>query len=247
MYFQGVQIRKNVPILPEAKGTEGLNLQSSQKKLRILFIGESTIAGVGVKTHQEGFAGTLANELETKLDVKIEWKVYAKSGYTAKNVTRKIIPKIKENEVDVIIIGLGGNDTFTLNTPWKWKNDIRDLIKTLQSRFKNVSIIFTNMPPIKEFPAFTKLTKFVLGNLVEILGEELEGVVSNFENVFYYSQTITIENWIKKMNIDAKPQDFFSDGVHPSKLTYQTWAKDFSNFILHDIAIKGNLEQRIKI
>ncbi len=245
MYFQGKQIRKKVPTLPEAKGIEGRSPGSSEKKLRILAIGESTIAGVGVKTHEKGFAGTLANELASKLGTQISWKVYAKSGYTAKKITEKIIPTIQEKDVDAIIIGLGGNDAFTLNTPWKWKNDIRDLIIALQSRFKNGSIIFTNMPPIKEFPAFTSTVKFVLGNLVEILGEELEETISDFENVFYYAQTITLENWIEKMDIDAKPGDFFSDGVHPSMLTYQTWAKDFSDFVTNDEKIKANLQQRI--
>ncbi len=242
MYFQGKHIRKKVPILPEAKGIEGVSIGNSEKKLKILTLGESTIAGVGVKTHQEGFTGTLANELASKLDTKISWKVYARSGYTAKRVTEKILPKIEEKEVDAIIIGLGGNDAFTLNTPWKWKQDIRELILALRSKFKNGNIIFTNMPPIKEFPAFTPLVKFVLGNLVEILGEELEEVVSDFENVFYYSQTITLENWIKKMNLDAKSEDFFSDGVHPSMLTYQTWAKDFSDYVTNQEIIRARFE-----
>ncbi len=251
LYFQGKQVRQKVPILPEAKGTEGVSvsLGNPKNKLKILALGESTIAGVGVKTHQEGFTGTLANELGAKLNAKITWKVYAKSGCTAKNVTEKIIPKIKENDndIDAIVIGLGGNDAFTLNTPWKWKRHIRELIFALRSQFKNGNIIFTNMPPIKEFPAFTPIIRFVLGNLAEILGEELEDVVSGFENVFYHSQTITLQNWSKKMNIDTKPEDFFSDGVHPSILTYQTWAKDFSDFVMDNTTIRTSLQQRINI
>jgi hypothetical protein len=42
------------------------------------------MAGVGVSNHKEGFAGSLANELATELQTNIDWKVCAKSGYTAK-------------------------------------------------------------------------------------------------------------------------------------------------------------------
>ncbi len=247
MYLQGKRIRSKVPSLPEAKGKEGVILAGTTNKLRILAIGESTVAGVGVETHEEGFAGSMAKELSSKLNVDVEWKVYAKSGYTAKKVVEKIIPRIQETNIDVIVIGLGGNDAFTLNNPKKWKAHIQELINALKSKFKNVIIVFANMPPIKEFPAFTSLIKITLGNLVEILGEELELLIKDQKDVFYYSRTITIESWIKRLNIKAKPSAFFSDGVHPSKLTYQVWAKDFSNFIIEQKEIKTNLKHRLNL
>lgn len=61
MYFQGKRIKASVPELPEAKGPEGSVLVEppASKKLRMLTIGESTVAGIGVETHEEGFSGTL--------------------------------------------------------------------------------------------------------------------------------------------------------------------------------------------
>ena len=32
-------------------------------------------------------------------------------------------------------------------------------------------------------------------------------------------------------SIKSTPEDFFSDGVHPSELAYQVWAKDVAEFI----------------
>jgi hypothetical protein len=97
------------------------------------------------------------------------------------------------------------------------------------------------MPPIKEFPAFTGIMKFILGNLVEIFGEELEILIKNQDNVFYYSEVITLETWSKLLNFEANPSYFFSDGVHPSKLTYQSWTKYFAEYLFRNELIMSRL------
>jgi lysophospholipase L1-like esterase len=189
---------------------------------------------VGVSTHDEGFAGRLSELLSIHSDASVEWKVYAKSGYTAKNLKDIIIPSIDERTVDLIVIGLGGNDAFTLNTPWAWKKTIRELILDLRAKFENVPIVFMNMPPIKEFPAFTWLMKNSIGNLVEIFGNELAEAVKEFDHVYFHSRRISFHDWETRFQLTEEGAQFFSDGVHPSKLTYQTWAKDISMFIIEN-------------
>jgi lysophospholipase L1-like esterase len=232
IYFQGKNVRKKVPKLPEAKEPKGFVNGDFDKNLNILSIGESTIAGVGVDYHKNGFTGALANTLSKELEKNIHWKVYAQSGFTVKQVNRKIIPKIEENSTDIIVIGMGGNDAFTLNSPKKWRTDIENLINSIQHKFPNTPIFFTNMPPIKEFPAFTKSIKFVIGNLVEILGNELNNVIKNKENVYYNNEIVTLKNWSKRHALPSNNSKiYFSDGVHPSKLTYHVWGEEMANFI----------------
>ncbi|MEM8523197.1 MAG: SGNH/GDSL hydrolase family protein [Bacteroidota bacterium] len=237
LYFQGKRIRASVPILPEATEPQGKVGLPNTKKLNLLCLGESTIAGVGVEKHEDGFAGTLAKELVVSQGAEIHWRVYARSGYTAARVTRKLLPKLTEEKPDLIVIGLGGNDAFTLNRPWKWRQQVEQLIDALQEQFKEVPIFLTNVPPIKEFPAFTKPIKFIIGNLVEILGQELTKVAQQKHLVYYNPEIITIDGWKKKWKIEGTAKDFFSDGVHPSKLTYQVWGKDMAYFISKQLAI----------
>jgi lysophospholipase L1-like esterase len=230
MYYHGKRVRASVPQLPEAEGIEGRveSNGSSANTLHLIFIGESTIAGVGVKSHEEGFAGIFALEASRLFQATIQWKVYARSGYTARRVAEQIIPTITEHQADLIIIGLGGNDAFSLNRPSKWKREIRSLITSIQSKFPEAIVVFCHMPPIKEFPALTPVLKFTIGNLVEIFGEELQQIVVNYSNVFYFAEVITLKGWIDKFEPNAKQEDFFSDGIHPSGLTYQTWAKEIA-------------------
>lgn len=234
MYFQGKRIRASVPKLPEATGTTGSCKPGveSRKSLRLITLGESTIAGVGVANHDEGFTGTLAKELSKSLNLNVDWSVYARSGYTARLVNQKILPKITETEIDLIVVGLGGNDAFTLNKPAKWRQEVEKLIEDLHTKFPEAIIVFCNMPPIKEFPAFTSLIKFTVGNLVEILGLELVKLVRKYDFVYYSDEIITLDGWINRYQLKEDKSAFFSDGVHPSKLTYQTWARDVADKII---------------
>lgn len=232
LYFQGKKIRKNIPNLPEAKNPKGYIKTTSENTLKMLVIGESTIAGVGVDIHENGFTGALAKEISNKTENSILWRVYAKSGYTAKMVRKKLIPIIEDSTADLIVIGLGGNDAFKLNSPDVWIFQINLLIKTLKRKFPKTPIFFTNMPPIKEFPAFTNAIKFVIGNLVEILGKRLNKSVIKKENVYYNKEVIDLKSWQDKHQLKGDVNVFFSDGVHPSKLTYQTWGKEMAQFII---------------
>ena len=233
MYFDGKRIKGSVPKLPEAEGLTGSSQapHSLGKSIKLLSIGESTIAGVGVESHAEGFTGTLASELSQQLGVKVDWRVYARSGYTAQRVADRILPKIEEKEADLIVVGLGGNDAFTLNRPWKWGQSVELLIQKLQTQFPESLIVFCNMPPIKEFPAFTPVIKGTVGNLVEILGETLAQVVKKYPRVYYAEEIITIDGWAQRYQQSSDTKLYFSDGVHPSKITYQIWAKDMAQLI----------------
>ena len=238
MYFQGKKIRQNVPKLPEARNPSGYIKTNSEKTLKVLAIGESTVAGVGVDFHENGFIGSLAKEISKQTNNSVLWHVYAKSGFTAKMVRKKLIPKIEDTNADIIVIGLGGNDAFKLNSPDIWIHNINLLMKSLKRKFPATPIYFTNMPPIKEFPAFTNIIKFVIGSLVEILGNRLKKRVKNKKNVFYNDEIITLKSWQEKYNLEGDASIFFSDGVHPSKLTYQVWGKDMATFIMNTKSFK---------
>lgn len=247
MYLQGRLIRASVPRLPEAKGKQG-RCQSTENKgstLKVISIGESTIAGVGVHTHDEGFTGTFAKEISRLFEVNVDWKVYARSGYTIRKVERRIVPEIVDNEADLIVVGLGGNDAFSLKRPSKWRAEAHSFIKSIKAKFPAAIIVFCNMPPIKEFPAFTPLIKFTVGNLVEILGEELNDVVKEHQGVFYFEDKITLAGWIDKLQMNVSKNDFFSDGVHPSKLTYQVWARDVADKVFQNEDIKVVLDKAV--
>ncbi len=233
----GRRVRKSIPSLPEATEPAGIVSNDSTKTLNILFLGESTVAGVGVDKHKNGFAGSFARSLSEKTDLGIQWQVVAKSGYNAQKVRKKLFPKIPSANFDLIVIGLGGNDTFEFNSPTAWKKQMGKLISELRLRFQNTPIFFADMPPIRFFPAFTFSMKTVLGSHAEILGETLADVCDEKSEVFFRNKKISFEEWNVELGKDYSESDFFSDGVHPSQLTYRIWADDFADFVHQNLKL----------
>jgi lysophospholipase L1-like esterase len=88
------------------------------------------------------------------------------------------------------------------------------------------------MPPIHEFPAFTRFIKWTVGGLVRLLGKELKIAVSDIDDVYFSEEVIQLDSWQKKYKIVGNRSEFFSDGVHPSELAYQVWAKDLVDFVM---------------
>lgn len=232
IYFQGKKIKKEIQLLPEAKDPEGLVKIDSDKTLKVLFIGESSFAGVGCDYHKNSFAGYFAQELSSAFHSNIDWRVYAKSGYNVEKVQQRIIPKIIETQCDLLVIGIGANDSFEFTQPKKWLENIQLLIDSLRNKFPETPISFAQLPTIEAFPALTKEMQFVLGNHKDLLAQYLYIQTLKNENIYFPTNKVDIQKWMKLLNDHQTISDFFSDGIHPSELTYKMWAKESVQFLL---------------
>src|SRR5690554_8235760 len=63
LLYQGMRTPQTTPRLPEASGSPYGQYGEGEPARRILVIGESTAAGVGAQTHDQGLASQLAREL----------------------------------------------------------------------------------------------------------------------------------------------------------------------------------------
>ena len=229
LYVAGRRVLKNMPKLPEPTDTVGFVDVDAEREFQLLILGESTMAGVGVASHAEGFAGSVAQLLATQTNKNIHWQVHAKSGYTAKQIAKKIVPTITMSSADLIMIGLGANDTFTLNPPWCWQRHIRTLIQQLRQAYPHAPIIFLHMPPIRTFPALPPLLRFFMGNQAALLSNALAQTIAHYPNIYFPEESFSLHRWQQQAN--GSYEQLFSDGVHPSELAYGLWAKEIAKYM----------------
>lgn len=231
IYLWGKAIKASIPDLPEpTKNLDG-NFGESYCPKKVLLIGESSISGVGIEDHMEGIPGEIGRILSVHNDTSITWKVVAKSGFKAIDVINQLLPKLANETYNLIVIGLGGNDTFQTTPPWIWRRDMYLLINLIKIKYPSAHVIISAMPPVADFPVFPKLLQSFMGGHTNMLRLSIMDFPILFDKVYYMADKVKMHEWLGD-ETSNNMEDFFSDGVHPSALTYQLIGRGIAGLVI---------------
>jgi lysophospholipase L1-like esterase len=213
LYLQGQYIRWKVGVLPDAGGPKIGTVGHGEIPAKLLVIGESTVAGLGARTHELALAGQFAKHLSAKTGKAVQWTVIGKSGVTARQAIEELLPQMPDDNFDYILIGLGGNDVLKLSTPARWRRDMQELLGILRQKNPNAVIFLSNCPMVCISPALPNPLRAVLWELSKLHNDNIRELTSQMDLVFYYPQPA-----------DVNIEGFFADGIHPSERGYADWA-----------------------
>jgi lysophospholipase L1-like esterase len=212
LYLQGRYARWKVGVLPDAAGPR-TGRTGEGDAARLFVIGESTVAGLGARSHELALAGQFAKNLAAKIGRAVQWSVVGKSGVTARQTIEELLPQMPDERFDHILVGLGGNDVLKLSPPSRWRRDMTELLTLLRNRHPQAVIFLSNCPMVCLSPALPNPLRAVLWQLSKLHNDNIRDLASQMERVFYYPQPI-----------DVTLEGFFADGIHPSERGYSDWA-----------------------
>lgn len=211
LLLQGLYVRKITPRLPEPLG-EREGAKGSGPKLRLLILGDSAAAGVGVSQQSEALSGQLINQLS--IGFQINWQLWAKNGQRSNDIIQLLTQQQKE-PFDVVLISIGVNDVTSGISLKKWLSHTNQIITLLKTKFSTQQIIFTALPPMHLFPALPQPLRWIFGFRAKQFNRALEEMLENKTCCQY----ISIDAPMKKDYIAT-------DGFHPSAKTYALWATE---------------------
>ncbi len=214
LYLQGQITRWKVGVLPDASGERIGKYGVGAQAAKLFVIGESTVAGLGARTHELALAGQFAKQLSEHIGRPVEWKVIGKNGVTARRTIDELIPQLPDERFDYILIGIGGNDVMKLSSPRKWRRDMTELLGILRSKNTDAVIFITNCPMIIASPIMPFPIKPILWKLSQMHNENILEFTRGIDRVFYYQQPAQF-----------RIEGFFADGMHPSEQGYADWAE----------------------
>ena len=219
LYVQGQRTRRRIGVLPAPVGpTDGVALSdkngNANDAAKLFIIGESTVAGLGAKTHENALAGQFADRLSKHIGRAVEWDVVGKNGVTARQTINELLPQMPDKQYDFILVGLGGNDVLKLSSPVKWRRDMLELLGKLRAAQPDAAIFLSNCPMIKLSPALPNPIRFLLWQLSQLHDANIQEFSAELDRVVYYPQP-------KKLDVEG----FFADGIHPSEKGYSDWAE----------------------
>lgn len=209
-------MRSRTELLPPASGpTSGITAaqETPGLPLRIGVLGESTAAGCGVATHEEGFTGHLAREFAVRAGRPVSWEVVGQHGATARWIRYRLLPQLGKN-LDVAVLLAGANDVLTRRTPEEWGEDLTAILEGLDTRARRV--VISGIPPFDAFPSIPT----TLGRYLTARAEALDAVSRRI------IAQLPQATWISTHEFAPMGPDFFArDRFHPSAVGYRRWAQ----------------------
>lgn len=127
-------------------------------RLRLLILGDSSAAGVGVARQDEALAGRLVQGLT---DLEPAWQLIARSGATTA-ATLARLRATPPGPVDHAVVALGVNDLTRAVPLRRWLADQAALIALLTGAGAR-RVWLSGVPPMGAFPALPRPLRDVLG------------------------------------------------------------------------------------
>ncbi|AYZ66900.1 SGNH/GDSL hydrolase family protein [Burkholderia multivorans] len=206
---QGRHVRRVTPRLDEAAGPRS-GVTGDGPPLRLLVLGDSAAAGVGVATQRDAFTGQLANALAPFR--RVSWKLLARTGMTTQDLVDRLAAEPAE-AFDAAVTSLGVNDVTAGVPPARWRAAQATLVELLATRFSVEHVILSAVPPMERFPALPQPLRWYLGLRAKRLNAMLAGWAATQPRCTFLPCAVPLE-----------PHLMASDGFHPGAAACASWA-----------------------
>ena len=172
LIYQGRNARRNTLRLPEAGGDPFGQHGDGAPEVRLLVIGESTAAGVGVQRQDQGLASQLARLWHEHTGQTIAWHTFGINGATVAELNQTLSPETLP-EADIVLLSMGVNDTTHFTPRQRFREQLLVLRNTLQHRYPT-PIRLLSVPPMHLFTALPAPLRQMMG----WRARQLDGVYS---------------------------------------------------------------------
>ncbi|ARU87691.1 SGNH/GDSL hydrolase family protein [Pseudomonas sp. M30-35] len=209
-------------LAPAAGPAEGVaGVRYAGRPVRLLLLGESTAAGVGVSCLSQALVGQLASALADSQQRPVAWRVLAENGITATQACQRLLPQVPAGSFDLAVLVFGVNDCSHLTRLSRWRASLCRLAVGLQAG--GASVVFTGVPPLQYFTALPWLLRWLLGARAQQLDAQLQALADEHRALYV------------PLELDFSDEYLALDGYHPSGAGYRVWAQHLAAAITRSL------------
>lgn len=213
---QAKRVRANMPKLPEATGSRTGRVGKGEC-LKLLVIGDSAAAGVGVSHQDAALGGQIVSHLMDEFH--LAWDVIAEAGATTAKVLAWI-PAIERQDYDAIVVSLGINDVTAGVTRKQWMRQQQILVQELIARFSTKKIIVSQIPGLENFEVLPQPLRWCLGMQSKRFNTIAKSTWSDHPVCEFMDLPLVFDQSLMA-----------SDNFHPSEDAYRIWGEAFAHCI----------------
>ena len=209
LFTQGPFVKFRTVRLQEPKGARD-GVIGEGPDLRLLIIGDSSAAGVGVGTQSQALSGRLAFGLEPY--VRLNWELIARCGDTTPMALARV-KSAQPRRADVAVVALGVNDITRGTTRSRWLAQTTALLDHLVHNIGVGHVYVSGLPAVSQFPRLPNPLRWVMGHQAQRFDIALRGLVDGRDDT-----TLIPADMPLNASVMAE------DGYHPGPKVYAGWA-----------------------
>lgn len=209
---QGLWVKRTALRMPPAVGPDS-GVVGNGPTRRLLLVGDSIIAGVGVEQLVDALPGQLARALAERHRCRVEWHAHGDNGASCADLLRQL-PAIPPVKADWILVSVGVNDVTRLTTARAWRQRLTALLTALTIHSPQAQVLLAGVPPMQRFPGLPQPLRQVFGWRAARLDGVGQQVAAGIDNVHHLPTPVPDD-----------PTAFASDGYHPNALACGEWAR----------------------
>ncbi len=219
--WQGLGVRRRTERMLPAEGPVLHEVDGAGPALRLLVLGDSSAASVGIGRSEDGLAHQLALILAARSGRAVAWRAAGFNSATAGQIRDFVLPNLSPDPWDLIVVSIGTNDAKNFHTSRRFKREFGGLLYALRAKWPEARVAWSPVVDMTLVPALPK----ALGRLLEIraalinrMGEQLcreRGAVP-----------------ATRLPILDPKAGFSTDGFHASAAGYRAWAEHMAGFVL---------------
>lgn len=212
--IQALGVLTRVERLPEAAGPRAGQTGQGQG-FRLLILGDSSAAGVGVAHQDAALSGQMLVHLTSH--ARVTWQLVARSGATTAQA-QKMMQGV--GCFDVAVLALGVNDVLRQTGASRFARAQTALMDELRQRHGVQHIFASAVPPLGAFTVFPQPLRAHLGQRAVTLDRVLQQVCAALGAEHVPFQLAPDPRWLAR------------DGLHPGAPLYAEWGRRMAGLAL---------------
>ena len=221
VWAQGTATRRRLPRLPPAKPPYHGLVPGSGRPVRLLAIGESPVAGIGLARSDETVTAATARALARLTGRPVAWRAYGLSGATVNDALQRVVPSIAAQPADLVVIAFGVNDATGYRSPARFAADLMALVHAARERVGDAAVVIGAVAPLVFFPGLPWPLRTILGwrsAALQAAADRLDGRLPRLV--------------VERFSAPLGPDLFAEDGFHPNRQAHALWGEEIATLAL---------------
>jgi len=220
--WQGLGVRLRTERMVPAQGPVLHRIDGIEPEIRLLVLGDSSAASVGIARSQDGLAAQLGGLIAKRTGRAVTWRAAGFSSATSGQLRDFVVPNLATEPWTHIVLAIGTNDAKNFHTVPRFKKAFGGLLYALRAKWPQARIVWSPVIDFTKVPAMPP----ALGKILELRA----GAINRMGERLCNERGAIAATRLPILDASG----FSTDGFHGSEAGYRAWAEHILTFVIDE-------------